>query len=426
MQVGLARYLHAYFQPCSNRRDFMHHPHNSGSSRRPHRLPRLEPLEDRCVPALGGLLGGSGLGSLMSPVLSPLTALVNPVTSGNPEATSTSGATPSSHSGLVPGLLNVVAGPLNLLGIGSVLGLTHSNSGHHGGGLLSLATNTVSGLLDILGGTALGPAQSLGSQPTHSPADGLVGPLLPVGNTVQGLLQGVTTTGAHLGTGTVSLPGTLADRGVFGVLNSAGNQPNIGASGVAGLADPTTLSPANLAFFLRTSSDAGPNPGSNLLTGNNMVLTPGVFSSLPAEARWGPFGAGEGSRAGDIWAEPLDLALREHRAELAQGEAESAILEVEPTDLASLAPVSAGLVNAADDLGALDRAFQEFLEGLSELRQTLGNWLVRLGPTPWVLMGLAVSVTLSQEIARRRRGASQNRDAEKSMDGVPFSALADA
>jgi hypothetical protein len=75
------------------------------------------------------------------------------------------------------------------------------------------------------------------------------------------------------------------------------------------------------------------------------------------------------------------------------------LLADEPT----LAPESAGLLPDAgsSDLSAVERALQQFLDQLAALPQDFGDWLNRLGPVPWVLMGLAVS-GLSHELLRRK------------------------
>jgi hypothetical protein len=91
------------------------------------------------------------------------------------------------------------------------------------------------------------------------------------------------------------------------------------------------------------------------------------------------------------------------RAEvMATGEEASPLLTAASAELDALLPLSSGLVQAADDLGAMERAFQEFLSGLAELRQTMSSWLARVGPLPWVLMGLAVAATVYDEASRRR------------------------
>jgi len=89
----------------------------------------------------------------------------------------------------------------------------------------------------------------------------------------------------------------------------------------------------------------------------------------------------EGSAAEDLWAEPSTIALGE----------------------GPLLPGSSDLLNSADDLAALKRAFQEFLDGLANLGQSLGGWLAHLEPVPGILMGLTTLVTLHEKTSADRQ-----------------------
>jgi hypothetical protein len=68
-----------------------------------------------------------------------------------------------------------------------------------------------------------------------------------------------------------------------------------------------------------------------------------------------------------------------------------------------LSPESCGLLgDGGADLSAMERALQLFLDRLATMPDELGGWLARLGPLPWVLMGIAAAGA-GQELVRRRK-----------------------
>jgi len=186
-----------------------------------------------------------------------------------------------------------------------------------------------------------------------------------------------------------------------------------------------------------TQNSLAPDSGAFLLQNAQNNLGSLLRSSLPEDALgfgaepwnfagaarwWASLGAGEGLSGSDFGVESLDFAFRDQRADFVEGGTLTGLGD-QPFDLSAPAPVSSSLLNAADDLGALDRAFQDFLAGLGDLSQTLTGWLVRIGPLPWVLMGVAMALTLQEEIARRRRQALESKEAAEQLDGDPFSVL---
>ncbi len=393
----------------------------SGSSRKPGRLLSLEPLENRCVPAAGGLLGNLDLGSLLSA----------PSANVNPSAASTTtnavASTSSDHPGLRVGLLDQVVAPH-----GQDKGNPHADSK---GGLVdslgSSATDTLSGVVNLVGGTVEDLTQAVSGQPTQ--------PVLPVGS---GSKSGTPGAGTGLGNGGVDelLDGTGDPIPVSVVLvvisPAAGVVPGTNSFVAGSSVQPGSNGNALLVSVLSNGSqgagagNAGLAPNQNLFTGTSLAFTQGAPSSalplvnaplagsnsflgqsgqspLMSGPGWGLALAGGGIARGAGLIEAGDVAIQEHQAEMARSQQEPGTLEAQPAEYVTPAPVSAGLLNASDDLRALDAVFRDFLEGLSDLRLTMGNWLVRLGPAPWIGMGLAVTAVVSGEVARRARDKRQ-------------------
>jgi len=84
-------------------------------------------------------------------------------------------------------------------------------------------------------------------------------------------------------------------------------------------------------------------------------------------------------------------------------------------------PGAVGLLGAADDgalnqgaedLAGLNNLFEAFLTDLSGALRTLQGWLARVGPLPWILMGLAVCALGCEYAARRRRLALETERAD--------------
>jgi hypothetical protein len=75
-----------------------------------------------------------------------------------------------------------------------------------------------------------------------------------------------------------------------------------------------------------------------------------------------------------------------------------------PTDFGVPGPEQAGLVEEAAPFGldALGEALEDFLAQLEAGAATLLNWLVQLGPVPWILMSLALLGALHQYLRTRR------------------------
>jgi hypothetical protein len=150
----------------------------------------------------------------------------------------------------------------------------------------------------------------------------------------------------------------------------------------------------------------------------------GTDLSLSAAGRWwAALGANPTPLSGDADADALDRALQEPRSGLVEGTDPTA-LGKETGGMFNLAAASSRLLEAVGDLEALDRAFQDFLEGMGDLRQTLTGWVARVGPTPWLLMGLALTLTVHEEILRRRRQVQESKDAEEKLAGDPFAVAA--
>ena len=61
------------------------------------------------------------------------------------------------------------------------------------------------------------------------------------------------------------------------------------------------------------------------------------------------------------------------------------------------------LASATADLGAIDQALNAFLHDIDELAATLKDWLLRLGPMPWIIMGLAVTMSIATTARQRWR-----------------------
>lgn len=182
----------------------------------------------------------------------------------------------------------------------------------------------------------------------------------------------------------------------------------------------------NRSPYLPSSPSLSAGLSQDSWVGGSVGLGQAMLSSLPPGMSWRNLvgAAGPGTGRGVDFDRTVS-AVRAQRAELTPGEQEEVPSEL-AADLSSLAPLSSGLLHATDDLGALERAFQDFLDGLVDLRQTMCGWLGRLGPLPWVLMGLAVAVTLHEQTSRRRRCLLERKDAEEQMEEVLFSAPADA
>lgn len=82
-------------------------------------------------------------------------------------------------------------------------------------------------------------------------------------------------------------------------------------------------------------------------------------------------------------------------------------VEQEETATQYATPQAQGLADAgAVDQSALDQAFTDFLNSLTDLERTLTGWLAQLGPLPWILMGLALVGTACGAMRRlpARRG----------------------
>jgi hypothetical protein len=167
--------------------------------------------------------------------------------------------------------------------------------------------------------------------------------------------------------------------------------------------------------------------GQEYHTAGALGLQQALLSTFSAANRWWYLSGAAGDTAdGYPLVESAQGALPDQLATPDQGEEATPVPTRQPADLTALTPLSSGLLNASDDLGALERAFQEFLDGLVDLRQAMTSWLGRVGPLPWVLMGLAVAVTAYEEVARRRQNRLQGRDAEDQPEDVFFSASVDA
>jgi len=83
---------------------------------------------------------------------------------------------------------------------------------------------------------------------------------------------------------------------------------------------------------------------------------------------------------------------------LAQEEAEpSSAAETFPPQAAELAEPG------AVEWSALEQAFAQFLQSVQDLERTLATWLRQLGPTPWILMGLALAGTAYTLVWRRQQ-----------------------
>ncbi len=450
---------------------------NRGSSLEVRNLLHLETLEERCVPTLSGVLDSVEPASLLAPsqpaLLQSLPAIISPIQGSTTEAVPSANTSSSTTVGLngqspvITGQQSLPTGSGSVVNLGSLLSpLTDLVKGVSAD--LSVGINGLSAVVtgidssvgsavlagldpEVSSGSGLPPLVSLGVDP-HSVvsvggnlSSGTAGTqtlvLLPADLDVQG--DGVIlevqvhaevgnpgqTTGSIQGINS-ALAGTTA---LLAALDGSAAQGDsvsddeVGNSAFAGYGQPAGQFAVNsLAFFLenvqaaRVGSFLSSLPGSSLGFGLGQERTFATGSSS-----WAPLQAGQRLSAELLGSEPADLVLQQS-ADLLQSEEGSAVLGEQQVDLASLTPVSSGLLPATDDLGALDRALQDFLSGLTDLRQSLTSWLTQLGPTPWILMGLALVATVSQEVARRRRSSREDREVEEPMEGDPFSALADA
>jgi hypothetical protein len=73
-------------------------------------------------------------------------------------------------------------------------------------------------------------------------------------------------------------------------------------------------------------------------------------------------------------------------------------------------PEGSGLLGEVPsfDLAALEGPLQEALDQLSGLGRSLSDWLVRLGPWPWLFLGVAITTASAELIRRRLRQVQQS------------------
>ncbi len=209
--------------------------------------------------------------------------------------------------------------------------------------------------------------------------------------------QEAGSSGLVAGVGTEQQP-TMLSLTSWSLAGSLGTAPGIPMTALASSGVPSGNGsglPVNQSAYLPGSMNLLAGSASDSWAGATMGPGQAMLSSWPQGMGWW-------SLSGS--AQEASNGLRDLRAEMmASGEESPALVTESVVEQEPLAPQSAGLVQAGDDLGAMERAFQDFLTELAELRQAVTSWLGQVGPLPWVLMGLAVTATVCEETARRRR-----------------------
>jgi hypothetical protein len=175
---------------------------------------------------------------------------------------------------------------------------------------------------------------------------------------------GLTTLGTRV---TLAAPGTNAAviSTVIVDLDSASSETAAGAANAAG-----SEASGAMEAVAATVSHSVPNDG-------GAALWFEVYQGDPAHI---PLG-GAAAMEADNGASPAELVVADE----------------------ALSPEGCGLLgDGGADLSAIERALQLFLDRLAAMPGEFSSWFTRLGPLPWVLMGLAAAGA-GQELVRRRK-----------------------
>jgi hypothetical protein len=362
-----------------------------------------------------GLVGGLGSSLSVQGLVGDLTGAVNAVLNLSPvlnlgvSVTPATGAA-SAPAGLQVGVDAVVLGtPLLEFGVSPSVDGGATGVGVGLGTQVAVGTAApvqlrvgvgADGVSSVPGGAGLTVSASASVDPVAGPsvqASTLVGPAVAVGVSVptsqaNGLIGPITTVVAEPAVNA----GHLANAAI------APSVEGVDAAHVAGVARP-----ANPSASVGVPATVEPAAGAS-----TAVQAPALQAATAnaADAR-APVDPAAQSSAG-VGAPPLLLTefvrTEPTGSELVFGEIAAAReqaglagqLVVSPLNPA---PESTGLlVGGSADLNAMERALQQFLNQVAALPGEVSGWLNRVGPVPWVLVGVAIA-GLGHELGRRRK-----------------------
>jgi len=384
--------------------------------------PRLEALEERQVLSTTSLLGSTGVGTLFSSavpgvvgsVVSAVAPLANTVvksTGGSPivslletsvsSLTTTVGKTLESVSSLTSTTVSSVL-VLDMrvsLQIGNLLNVSLSTTPLQTGPSLSLG---------VLGSTSTLTLASSGTTPGSNSGT-------PSGNG-----RGV------LGTDLLAGPGN----GQFTASNPQGNNGSVPTDGNNFLVSnsvnqvPSGSTAANqraFAAFSNVDTNGAFEPANLFFQQTNDPLLNTTFpQDTPTQGNRRNVSASGQEFLPETNQNPVTGTSGRTRVATGEEAEQVPAPTVEQDSEATLNPMTSDLIDAGNNLGALERALQNFREGLASLPRVLGSWLTHSGPLSWSLMGLALTATGVEMVSQWRNKRKRRQDEEENVPLVPF------
>jgi hypothetical protein len=269
----------------------------------------------------------------------------------------------------------------------------------------------------------LGSVESLFAALPVTPAlpavNGLLGNLL--GSDSGAPLAGLDVLPVNLGVSThLNLGATnqALDLGPIAQVNLGGNQGsgvNVNLGLGAGPHANSTVG-ANAPNLLPIVLTVGPNVTSNAATNATVgaALSSGAAASIPLAFL--TFAVPDAGRApnqnpGPVGrADLLDLTPPADGAPAARLNLDGPLAPALPDGNSYLPETSGLLTDAAPfELAAMERALQQYLDQVNDFSENMVGWLSEVGPTPWILMGMAVAGALHELIRRRRHHIDKRR-----------------
>lgn len=162
-------------------------------------------------------------------------------------------------------------------------------------------------------------------------------------------------------------------------------------------------------LLLQSMNDSELTSGSNeeLLQETDSEIESVLLGTILSENE-SLLGSFNSTEEGGSQAELEQQLAQQYGVEILRVIQEGAVL---PSSGNSLAMGNNGVVlaGATTDVGAIDQALSAFLQDLDALVGTLKDWLLQLGPLPWIVMGLAVTMTTATIARQRWRKLRQQR-----------------